>query len=80
MGGARLPRLFRIGSGGEGVLLGQFAARIDRCVHVDAPCVVIGWALGHDGRKHYTGTAIFDNHGELCGRAIATWIEPRQPL
>jgi hypothetical protein len=39
---------------------------------------VIGWALGHDGRKHYTGTAIFDGFGELCGRAIATWIEPRQ--
>ena len=74
------PGFFASGAAAKGVLLGQFAARIDRCVHVDAPCVVIGWALGHDGRKHYTGTAIFDNHGELCGRAIATWIEPRQPL
>ena len=40
-------------------------------------CVVIGWALKHEGRKHVVGTAIFDNFGELCGRALATWIEPR---
>jgi hypothetical protein len=62
-----------------GVLLGLYAARIDRCVHVDAPCVVIGWPLAHEGRKHRVGTAIFDGFGELCGRAIATWVEPRQP-
>ncbi|MEX0733011.1 MAG: hypothetical protein WD944_08000 [Steroidobacteraceae bacterium] len=71
------PGFFASGAAARGALLGQYAARIDRCVHVDAPCVVIGWSLGHDGRKHYTGTAIFDGFGELCGRAIATWIEPR---
>lgn len=74
------PGFFACGAAARGPLLGQYAARIDRCVHVDAPCVVIGWSLGHDGRKHYTGTAIFDGFGELCGRAIATWIEPRQPF
>ena len=39
--------------------LGTYAARIDRCVHLDAPCVVIGWALRHDGRKPVVGTALF---------------------
>ena len=72
------PGFFASGAAAQGPLLGQYAARIDRCVHVDASCVVIGWSLGHDGRKHYTGTAIFDGAGELCGRAVATWIEPRQ--
>ncbi|MGH8129408.1 MAG: hypothetical protein ACRES3_00960, partial [Steroidobacteraceae bacterium] len=72
------PGFFASGAAARGALLGLYAARIDRCVHVDAPCVVIGWPLGHDGRKHYTGTAIFDGFGELCGRATATWIEPRQ--
>ncbi len=72
------PGFFASGAAARGALLGLYAARVDRCVLVDAPCVVIGWALGHDGRKHYTGTAIFDGFGELCGRAIATWIEPRQ--
>jgi hypothetical protein len=72
------PGFFASGAAARGALLGLYAARIDRCVQIDAPCVVIGWALGHDGRKHYTGTAIFDGFGEICGRAIATWIEPRQ--
>jgi hypothetical protein len=72
------PGFFATGAAARGVLLGTYAARIDRCVHLDAPCVVIGWALQHEGRKHVVGTAIFDNFGELCGRALATWIEPKQ--
>jgi hypothetical protein len=71
------PGFFATGAAIKGPLLGTYAARIDRCVHLDAPCVVMGWALKHDGRKHVVGTAIFDNFGELCGRALATWIEPR---
>jgi hypothetical protein len=47
-------------------------------VRLNEPCVVIGWQLGQDGRKHYTGTAVFDEAGELCGLATATWIEPRK--
>ncbi len=73
------PGFFASGGAASGALLGLYAARIDRCVHISEACVVIGWPLGHDGRKHYTGTAIFDGAGELCGRATATWIEPRQP-
>jgi hypothetical protein len=72
------PGFFATGAAIKGPLLGTYAARIDRCVHLDTPCVVIGWALKHDGRKHVVGTAIFDNFGELCGRALATWIEPKQ--
>jgi hypothetical protein len=72
------PGFFATGAAAKGVLLGTYAARIDRCVHLDAPCVVIGWSLQHEGRKHVVGTAIFDNFGELCGRALATWIEPKQ--
>jgi len=72
------PGFFASGAAARGALLGLYAARVDRCVHVSEACVVTGWALGHDGRKHYTGTAVFDEDGEICGRAIATWIEPRQ--
>jgi hypothetical protein len=72
------PGFFATGAAIKGPLLGTYAARIDRCVHLDAPCVVIGWAIRHEGRKHVVGTAIFDNFGVLCGRALATWIEPRQ--
>jgi hypothetical protein len=72
------PGFFATGAAIKGPLLGTYAARIDRCVHLDTPCVVIGWAIRHEGRKHVVGTAIFDNFGVLCGRALATWIEPRQ--
>lgn len=71
------PGFFATGAAIRGPLLGTYAARIDRCVHLDASCIVIGWALRHEGRKHVVGTAIFDNFGELCGRALATWVEPR---
>jgi hypothetical protein len=57
------------------MLLGEFAAHIDRCVHVDEPCVVIGWQIRLSGRKFEVGTALFDEDLELCARARATWIE-----
>jgi hypothetical protein len=59
------------------ILLGEFAAHIDRCVHVDEPCVVIGWKIACNGRKTEVGTALFDEDGELCARARTLWIELR---
>jgi hypothetical protein len=60
-----------------GWLLGEFTARIDRCVHVDEPCVIVGWRLGSERRKHTVGTAVFDEDGELAAVAKGVWIEPR---
>jgi hypothetical protein len=57
------------------MLLGEFTAHIDRRVHVDEPCVVIGWKIQAQGRKYEVGTALFDEDGELCARARALWIE-----
>ena len=59
------------------MLLGEMQAHVDRRVHVGEPCTVIGWTIGVEGRKHHSGTAIFDEDGELCARARATWVEPR---
>jgi hypothetical protein len=59
------------------MLLGEFTAHVDRCVHVDESCVVIGWRLAVNGRKYQVGTALFDEDGEQCARAEAVWIEPR---
>ncbi len=64
-----------VGDAPRRLLLGEMQAHVDRRVHVGEPCTVIGWALGADGRKHHSGTAIFDEDGELCARARATWIE-----
>lgn len=59
------------------MLLGEFTAHVDRRVHIDEPCVVIGWKIAISGRKYEVGTALFDEDGELCGRARAVWIQPR---
>ncbi len=71
------PGCFAANKSGRGTwLLGEFTAHVDRCVHVDEPCRVIGWHISSKGRKHEAGTALFDEDGELCGRAKALWIEP----
>ena len=57
------------------LLLGEMQAHVDRRVHVGEACMVIGWRIASEGRKHQCGTAIFDDDGELCARALATWIE-----
>jgi hypothetical protein len=61
------------------MLLAEFTVHLDRVVHVDESCTVVGWRMSDDGRKHEAGTAIFDEDGEVCGRARALWIEPRTP-
>jgi hypothetical protein len=72
------PGYFAARSDGVPMLLGEFTAHIDRRVHLDEPCIVIGWRLSVESRKYRVGTALFDEDGELCARATATWIEPRK--
>jgi hypothetical protein len=59
------------------MLLGELTAAITRRVAIGEPCVVVGWRIGSEGRKHHAGTALFGADGALCGRARAIWIEPR---
>ncbi len=71
------PGCFAANKSGRGNwLLGEFTAHVDRLVHIEEPCRVVGWHIGSSGRKHEAGTALFDEDGELCGRAKALWIEP----
>lgn len=62
------------------MLLGEYTTHVDRCVHVDEPCVIVGWRIRASGRKHEVGSALFDGSGELCARARAVWIEPKAAL
>jgi hypothetical protein len=71
------PGYFAARDDGVPMLLGEYTAHVDRRVHIDEPCVVIGWKIAISGRKYEVGTALFDEDGELCGRARAIWIEPR---
>jgi hypothetical protein len=71
------PGGFAAGAEGQTLVLGEYTAHVDRRVHVDEPCVVIGWRISAGGRKHQVGTALFDEDGDLCARAHAVWLEPR---
>ena len=71
------PGYFAAANDGRHMLLGEISARVDRRVHAAESCVVVGWKLERDGRKHFVGTALYDDDGEPCARALATWIEVR---
>jgi hypothetical protein len=60
-------------------MLGRLTARIERPLFAAEPYRVIGWTLGREGRKHYAGTAIYDQAGVLHAYAKAVWIGVRVP-
>jgi hypothetical protein len=60
---------------GRTVVLGEMVAAIERRVRPGDACVVLGWPLHSEGRKHYVGTAIFKPDGEVVARSRATWFE-----
>ncbi len=55
-------------------VLGRLAAKLLAPVRPGERCVVIGWPLGEDGRKLYSGTALFSADGDLRAVARATWV------
>ena len=61
--------------GDAAAVLGEMAAQVTGSAQVGERCVVIGWELGREGRKHHTGTALFSESGERIGVARATWFE-----
>ena len=71
------PGYFAARADGVPMLLGEFTVHVDRCVHTDEPCSVLGWKIAAAGRKCEVGTALFDEDGELCARARAVWVQPR---
>lgn len=56
-------------------LLARMRAAIDARPAPGETCIVVGWALGSDGRKHRGGAALYDEQGALLARAEALWIE-----
>lgn len=59
------------------LLLGRLAGQVYRGLRIGDECTVLGWYLGHDGRKYYVGTAIHTRAGELVAASRATWIAPK---
>jgi len=57
------------------ILLGELCVDIRGSVVADEKCVLIGWEIKQDGRKHYTGTALFGESGSCRAVGYATWFE-----
>jgi len=61
------------------ILLGRFVAEVKEGLEPGQNCVTIGWPIGNDARKLFSGSAIFSESGELFAAGKATWIavQPR---
>lgn len=60
------------------ILLARMTAELPGRVRRGERCVVVGWRIARDGRKHTTGTALYGADGTLRGASEQLWIEPRK--
>ena len=63
-----------VADGGPTSVLGELAARVVGPVRAGEHCVVLGWALGGEGRKSFAASAILGEDGAVRAVARATWI------
>ncbi|MFO1162492.1 MAG: hypothetical protein U1E60_26900 [Reyranellaceae bacterium] len=55
-------------------LTGRMTAKVIEPPVVGERCAVVGWSLGGEGRKLYSGTALYTESGRLCAIGQQTWI------
>ncbi|MBK5306061.1 MAG: hypothetical protein JJD92_05175 [Frankiaceae bacterium] len=59
---------------GRPLVLGRMTLELHALPAVGAPHVVIGWVIGREGRKTFSGTALYDAGGTLLALAQQTWF------
>jgi hypothetical protein len=59
----------------EPILLGRMAARVLERPKPDAPIIAVAWKKGKERRKHYAGTALFSETGDMLAFSEQTWIQ-----
>lgn len=60
---------------GTAVVLGELCASLLSQLTFGERCVVSGWPIGAEGRKHLAGSAVHGADGRLVAVARAVWIE-----
>lgn len=60
------------------IVLASLAAELRAPVAVGEPHVIGSWEIAHEGRKRFSGVALWDAAGRLCAIGRALWIELRQ--
>jgi hypothetical protein len=63
---------------GATIVLASLAAELRAPVAVGEPHVIGSWQLERDGRKCFSGVALWDASGGVCAVGRALWIELRQ--
>ena len=63
--------------GGQTIVLASLAAELRAPVTVGEPHVIGSWEIERDGRKHWSGVALWDAAGGVCAAGRALWIELR---
>lgn len=61
------------------ILLGELAVNLTGSVRVGERCIVRGWEIEKQGRKHITGTALYGEDGRCVGIGRGVWIEVAEP-
>jgi hypothetical protein len=62
------------GSDMRPALTGRMTAKVIEPPKVGERCAVVGWRIGAEGRKLYSGTALYTESGRLCALGTCTWI------
>jgi hypothetical protein len=60
------------------IVLASLAVELRGEVPVGEPAVIGSWELGREGRKRYSGVALWDGAGGVRAVGRALWIELRQ--
>jgi hypothetical protein len=55
-------------------LTGRMTVKVIEPPTVGERCAVVGWRIGAEGRKLYSGTALYTETGRLCAIGTCTWI------
>jgi len=70
------PGAFSFGSAiGTALLLGEITGSLLLPAWAGERYVALGWEVDRKGRRHYTGTALFNESGDCVAMARSTWFE-----
>lgn len=59
------------------MLLGSMTGSIKRRPAAQESLVSIGWHIRQEGRKYFSGTALYDQNKNVCAASSQVWIELR---
>ena len=57
------------------MVLGRMTGQLLKSIPVGEKYTIVAWKIRQDGRKYFTGTAIFNASQELCAKALSIWFE-----